>query len=926
MSGGYPSLFGYLSTLRVQNFDVVQQARGRTNLGLAAIAATGSASDITTGTLSDNRLSSNVVLRNISNVFTTGNTFQATQVFDASIVVGGLIGPRIRNVGQVFRLNNNGDTARAGLEVGDITSTGNVEINSGQLVLSDLANSLSWKLKTQTGVALGQLDFISHTNDVKASLSQAGRLTLNGAVPGGNHVGLIVNNIAANAAGVKTQIQLPVFNGSGGSVIESIGNSIDGYMMKLYHVQPSGILTFGTGGDNERMRIDSAGLVSIGMPTETGRSLSILPQNTSNRTGVRVYDYGAFVSDTSQSGFEVAYMGGTFAAPSTTVTGHSRNLLSFRTGGSSGALSTIPSFAIRSTIGPIIGSALSEVNTSMMVTPTSTGVPIAAITMLGQSGYVDFPQGHVFVGSTVRLKNNGGDFQVRNGGDTDFVGISASTGNFSNVLSASNGIKVSGSSGVQFSSATPVPGSGSIPWFMYTANTNALFTRDILNSRMQVSYTGGANAAAALTQFHSRVTVDDRLVVSSGQTGNTLQATFTNTTSNQPVGFRLNNGSWDIGFRTNPNNGWFEITESGGNIRHRWHANDYILANSGKIYFSSESSFGTSGVGGQDLGLGRVSAGTLRIYNSAGNDGSLQALNGVFSGTVTSAFQTLSSDPSTLDIGTGMSRLVKNTTSGKIAKFVNDGGVIKEAGVSNAQIVVAPTGTTATITLVNSASQTLDLGSATGTVAVTLTTPGIVSKGSIIVKQGTTVRDFNVSVSSGTLQWIGYETDWATMAASSSSAFGWIYDGSVTYLFAADSSAGVAWGDITGKPNPITNIANGKLSFRIDGGGVAPTTGAKKVFFPVPYNCTITGWELVADASGSIVIDIWKDTYANYAPTNADSITASAKPTLSSAIKANSTTLTGWTTTLNAGDYIELEVESASTLTVVVLTLTVTKT
>ena len=75
MSGAYPSLIGYLSTLKVQNFDVVQQARGRSNLGLAAVAATGSASDLTIGTLSDARLSSNVPLKNAENVFSINNTF-----------------------------------------------------------------------------------------------------------------------------------------------------------------------------------------------------------------------------------------------------------------------------------------------------------------------------------------------------------------------------------------------------------------------------------------------------------------------------------------------------------------------------------------------------------------------------------------------------------------------------------------------------------------------------------------------------------------------------------------------------------------------------------------------------------------------------------------------------------------------------------
>jgi hypothetical protein len=49
----------------------------------------------------------------------------------------------------------------------------------------------------------------------------------------------------------------------------------------------------------------------------------------------------------------------------------------------------------------------------------------------------------------------------------------------------------------------------------------------------------------------------------------------------------------------------------------------------------------------------------------------------------------------------------------------------------------------------------------------------------------------------------------------------------------------------------------------------------------IPFAATLTAVRLFADLVGSIVIDLWKDTYANYPPTVADTITASAKPTLS---------------------------------------------
>jgi hypothetical protein len=83
----------------------------------------------------------------------------------------------------------------------------------------------------------------------------------------------------------------------------------------------------------------------------------------------------------------------------------------------------------------------------------------------------------------------------------------------------------------------------------------------------------------------------------------------------------------------------------------------------------------------------------------------------------------------------------------------------------------------------------------------------------------------------------------------------------------------------------------------------------------VPFACTITGVTVLADATGSAVIDIWKDTYGNYPPTVADTITASAKPTLSSAVKYNDTTLTGWTTAISAGDTLRFNLDSVTTIT-----------
>lgn len=115
------------------------------------------------------------------------------------------------------------------------------------------------------------------------------------------------------------------------------------------------------------------------------------------------------------------------------------------------------------------------------------------------------------------------------------------------------------------------------------------------------------------------------------------------------------------------------------------------------------------------------------------------------------------------------------------------------------------------------------------------------------------------------------------------------------------------------------------IAFIIDGGGSAITTGIKGDL-EIPFGCTITRATLLADQSGSIVIDIWMDTYANYPPTGADSITASAKPTISTALKSQDSTLTGWTTAIPAGNTLRFNVDSAATITRCTLSLRATKT
>lgn len=103
------------------------------------------------------------------------------------------------------------------------------------------------------------------------------------------------------------------------------------------------------------------------------------------------------------------------------------------------------------------------------------------------------------------------------------------------------------------------------------------------------------------------------------------------------------------------------------------------------------------------------------------------------------------------------------------------------------------------------------------------------------------------------------------------------------------------------------------VPFVIDGGGSAITTGIKGDVPPLGFAWTITGWDLLLDQSGSIVIDIWKDTYANYPPVVGDTITASDKPTVSSATKAQDLAPTGWTVAVAADESLRINVDSITT-------------
>jgi len=102
-----------------------------------------------------------------------------------------------------------------------------------------------------------------------------------------------------------------------------------------------------------------------------------------------------------------------------------------------------------------------------------------------------------------------------------------------------------------------------------------------------------------------------------------------------------------------------------------------------------------------------------------------------------------------------------------------------------------------------------------------------------------------------------------------------------------------------------------------DGQGGFITTGLTR-YFVAPYACTITGWSIVAEGtSPTCTIDVWKIASGTSLPTVLNTITGTALPDLNTGNVIRSSTLTGWTTSIAAGDILAFNIDAvANALTI----------
>lgn len=161
-----------------------------------------------------------------------------------------------------------------------------------------------------------------------------------------------------------------------------------------------------------------------------------------------------------------------------------------------------------------------------------------------------------------------------------------------------------------------------------------------------------------------------------------------------------------------------------------------------------------------------------------------------------------------------------------------------------------------------------------------------------------------------------------------------VYDGA-SYIFYTPAEGWMVYVKDEDKIYRYTGSAwvaykTANIGIDIDGGGSVISSGYKG-FIRVTKACEIKKVTLLGDkASGSVVVDIWKCSYANYDggvthPVNADSITSAAPPTITSASKSEDSTLNGWTKSIAAGEILGFNVDSCSTFEKVILELEVTK-
>lgn len=135
---------------------------------------------------------------------------------------------------------------------------------------------------------------------------------------------------------------------------------------------------------------------------------------------------------------------------------------------------------------------------------------------------------------------------------------------------------------------------------------------------------------------------------------------------------------------------------------------------------------------------------------------------------------------------------------------------------------------------------------------------------------------------------------------------------------ATEPGVGGSWGTVWELWGPAGNVwGNKALDVIFDGGNEVLATGVRAMV-EIPFAMKITSGKLFSldGTSGSIQIDLWKDSYANFPPTIADNIKTFS---LVSGVKSSESV----TLNLVAGDIVLFNINSVTNIKLACLSLMV---
>lgn len=175
-----------------------------------------------------------------------------------------------------------------------------------------------------------------------------------------------------------------------------------------------------------------------------------------------------------------------------------------------------------------------------------------------------------------------------------------------------------------------------------------------------------------------------------------------------------------------------------------------------------------------------------------------------------------------------------------------------------------------------------------------------------------------------------------------------VADDNLTWQDVSDASGGgggmsMLTGDVTAGPGSGTQVTTLKTNLRVDRLNILADGRLTSLIagmytegylqpgvvgdLNVPYSCTIVGVRLIADAVGSVTVDIWKAPWASFPPTLVGTIVAAAPPVLVAAQKYEDTSLSGWTTAITSGDVLRFKINTIDgSLKTVLISLAVSRT